>query len=125
VTADTPVTPDLTAEVAKVLAVALCREAHNDYGLVAIPDDPDPRLRIAACFQCQRRAAHVAAEVTNAVVTALGRPEVVEAVRAHICKAGGDPDLGDAFHRHAVETHLAKAALTAIPEALGVGVDHG
>ncbi len=105
-TADTPVTPDLTAEVAKVLAVALCREAHNDYGLVAIPDDPDPRLRIAACFQCQRRAAHVAAEVTNAVVTALEPLRALADEWEHESPAWSDPHEGAA-----TELRLALSAL--------------
>lgn len=64
--------------------------------------------------------AHVAAEVTNAVVTALGRPEV-EGQVARAIKAVDDSGLPAIWARQ-----YARAALAAIPEALGAGeVDRG
>ena len=61
-------------------------------------------------------AAHVAAEVTKALTTALGRPEVVEALTDALRPLWGAP----ASNREWSKTQVA-AALAAIPEALGAG----
>ncbi len=113
-TADTPVTPDLTAEVAKVLAAHRQASGFDEVG--------DYFKYACTCSWSGHSDAdhrdHVAAEVTNAVVTALGRPEVVEAVAVAVAEwLSRDGDTNDA-HRDA-----ARAALAAIPEALGAGAD--
>lgn len=38
------------------LAEALCRTHGHSEPPAALPDSPDPRHRVAACFECQRRA---------------------------------------------------------------------
>ena len=44
-----------TEEAREALAEALCR-THNEDPPDAIPGASDPRNRVAACYECQRRA---------------------------------------------------------------------
>ncbi len=101
-------TPDLTAEVAEVHA-PLHLSRHGDVCLCGWEGHPH-YAHVAHC---------VAAEVTKAVVTALGRPEVREV--AHRAARKATHDLPSTRVGLAVD-----AALAAIPEALGAGeVDRG
>lgn len=117
-------TPDLTAEVAKVLAAHRQASGFDEVG--------DYFKYACTCSWSGHSDAahrdHVATEVTNAVVTALGRPEVVEAAARGITALMVDGKWSDQ-----TPLHFAKVALTvaadelrldnaAIPEALGAGV---
>lgn len=110
-------TPDLTTEVAKVLAahIECWRDEPRDWGT--------QKVVVCTCGKWDGSGSHrdhAAAKVTNAVVTALGRPEV-EGQVARAIKAVDDSGLPAIWARQ-----YARAALAAIPEALGAGeVDRG
>ncbi len=117
--------PDLTAEVAKVLAAHRQASGFDEVG--------DYFKYACTCpwsghGDADHRA-HVAAEVTNAVVTALGRADVVAKVKWRLDHYGPLDAKPFQYSRFESPAHAAidgvRDAL-GLPEALGAGeVDRG
>lgn len=70
--------------------------------------------------------AHLAHHIlTDWLPGALADERVVEAARMAVCRTGGDPDMGNGYHRAEFEAAVATAALTAAVRALREEPEHG
>ena len=110
-------TPDLAAVVAKVLAAHERTWAGSRFYWTC-------SCRTWEGGTTADHRAHVAAEVTNALTTALTRPDVVEAAAMAVVERYEAWDAVPKSVRREARAEVAvafKAALAAIPEALGAG----